>query len=651
MMIGQKIGQFEIHKELGSGAMGTVYKATLDTEGKFIPVALKVVALGLLGNESAMARFDREAKILKQLKHRHIVRLIANGRYKQTPFIAMEFVDGEALDRMLQRRGRLGWEEVAGYAKQLCSALQYAHEKGIIHRDLKPSNLMITTDGILKLTDFGIAKDTDVTALTGANSTIGTASYMSPEQCKGERNLTAKSDLYSLGVVLYELISGKKPFVSDSSVEMFLKHVNEIPVRPSRHVADLPVWIDNLIMFLLEKEKENRPMDAATVGRMIEDIEEKVHNQQSAGAEVANARRIDRLPKDGPLSDEDREIARMLRSAGKGKKRRKKRAGPWYSRRWVKALPLIFALTAIGVGLFFAFKPASRETLLAQIESAASDEGKIKRGEEYLSRYGNRADETTEKVRGIVIGLKGKDWEAVLGRRHDGKVAALKKAPEGSDEEAYQLSMLALDAEQAGKLGDAAADWSRVKDRLAATDDKRKSEWTWVADKRKKDCQAAAAELAKIRDDYHKAQLLELPWKFDPTDAKSLATLAYRYEAFGDKLKAREKWLAVLKETDGLSSELTWNLLAAQQVGQLAAVKIPDPVADRVRKVSAYVAETQSMANSAAKAEFKNVQYRTCRNRCRDVIELYSDESNEAIRAAVQSAKALLESLPKPGGE
>ena len=99
----------------------------------------------------------------------------------------MEFIDGEALDRVLARRGRLTWEEVVAYGKQLCKALQHAHEKGIIHRDLKPSNLMITPDGTLKLTDFGIAKDTDVTALTGANSTIGTAAYMSPEQCKGDK--------------------------------------------------------------------------------------------------------------------------------------------------------------------------------------------------------------------------------------------------------------------------------------------------------------------------------------------------------------------------------------------------------------------------------------------------------------------------------
>src|SRR5205814_3731217 len=167
-------------------------------------------------------------------------------------------------------------------------ALQYAHDKGIIHRDLKPSNLMVMRDGTLKLADFGIANDMDVTALTGHNSTIGTAAYMSPEQCKGDRHLTNKSDLYSLGIVLYELLTGKKPFVAEATVDMFLKHVNEVPVRPSKLIPDLPVWLDNLVMFLVEKEKDKRPLDAATVKKMLEDIEEKVRTQHSAGADVAN---------------------------------------------------------------------------------------------------------------------------------------------------------------------------------------------------------------------------------------------------------------------------------------------------------------------------------------------------------------------------
>src|SRR5206468_9649378 len=140
-------------------------------------------------------RFEREWEILKQLKHPNIVRLIATGRISGTPFYAMEFVEGEALDEVMARRGRISWEEVVRLGRQLCAALQHAHEKGIVHRDLKPSNLIMLKDDTLKLTDFGIAKDMDVTALTAQNLTVGTAAYMSPEQCRGEKTVSAKSDL------------------------------------------------------------------------------------------------------------------------------------------------------------------------------------------------------------------------------------------------------------------------------------------------------------------------------------------------------------------------------------------------------------------------------------------------------------------------
>src|SRR5205823_5326360 len=171
--------------------------------------------------ESAQARFERETSILKQLQHPNIVRLYATGRHKGTPFFAMEFVEGEPLEDWFRRRGRLPWEEVIQLGQQLCAALQYAHEQGIVHRDLKPSNIMIQEEGTLKLTDFGIAKDLDDSGLTATFCTVGTASYMSPEQCRGARTLGPKSDLYSLGVMLYQLLTGQLPFQADTPLAMF----------------------------------------------------------------------------------------------------------------------------------------------------------------------------------------------------------------------------------------------------------------------------------------------------------------------------------------------------------------------------------------------------------------------------------------------
>src|SRR5262249_16546824 len=276
MLAGQKIGPFAIEKELGSGAMGTVYLARYEEDDRL--VALKVIAFGLSGNEPALKRFEREASILKQLKkHPNIVRVFAHGKWRGTPFFAMEYIDGESLDRVMARRDRFTWQEVIDIGRQLASALQHAHEKGIIHRDLKPSNLMVTREGTVKLTDFGIAKDVDVTALTGANNTIGTAAYMSPEQCKGEKNITGKSDLYSLGVVFFELLTGRKPFAADSAVDMFMMHVNEPPprVRNQPGCLDVPQALDTLIHQLMEKRQDRRPLDAAMVGRALEEIEQK----------------------------------------------------------------------------------------------------------------------------------------------------------------------------------------------------------------------------------------------------------------------------------------------------------------------------------------------------------------------------------------
>ncbi|HZU38841.1 MAG TPA: serine/threonine-protein kinase, partial [Gemmataceae bacterium] len=144
MLVGQQIGPFAIEKELGSGAMGTVYLATYTENGS--KVAVKMIGPAVAGNPQTLARFERETAILKRLNHPNIVRLFASGRYHRTPFYAMEFVDGESLDRILHRRGRFTWEEVVHLGKQICAALQHAHEQGIIHRDLKPANILMMPD-------------------------------------------------------------------------------------------------------------------------------------------------------------------------------------------------------------------------------------------------------------------------------------------------------------------------------------------------------------------------------------------------------------------------------------------------------------------------------------------------------------------------
>jgi hypothetical protein len=656
MLVGQTIGtgayRFEIEKELGSGAMGTDYRATFHKDGKTAPVALKVVALGLLGNEGAMARFEREANILKQLKHPHIVRLYATGTYRKTPFIAMEFVDGEALDRVLARRGRLAWEEVLTYGKQLCEALQYAHEKGIIHRDLKPSNLMIARDGVLKLTDFGIAKDTDVTALTGQNSTIGTAAYMSPEQCKGDKNLTNKSDLYSLGIVFYELITGKKPFYAETTVDMFLKHVNERPPRIGKQVSDLPAKLEALVLQLMEKDKDDRPTDAAWVLRMLNEIEEDGFARKSAGLDAATKRRVEKSHNnDGSnFDDADRDAARALR--GRKKKAKKKAAVPLLQRPWVKAVGILLVLLGIAGGAYFAFRAPSAETLAKAIDAAGSPDAKLEAATKYLEVYGEKPGELTDKAAAVFKEVTTRKREEVLNRRFKND---MQKPDDADDKEAYDHTFQAMQAERAGNLKVAVVLWDRVKGRFPdeaklsfalKEDVLAKARWAWVADKRLADLRKVDQVAAATRQKIDNNRKYEVAFPNDVANVETVAIRAFRLEDFEDSEKAGREWekLAILTEKDPERRE--WFLLANYQ--RLGAKKANEnTLKERVALLVKRVEEVETLAGSLRVNPEENSTRILIRIKCREMTDLYDDEKDEAILALVKRAAAVAASVPK----
>ena len=650
MMVGQTIGsgetRFVITRELGSGAMGTVYRADFHNKGEIEDVAIKVIALGLLGNDSAMARFEREAAILKQLKHKHIVRLRATGTWRKTPFIAMEFVDGEALDRVLARRGKLGWEEVVTYAKQLCEALQYAHEKGIIHRDLKPSNLMLASDGTLKLTDFGIAKDTDVTALTGANSTIGTAAYMSPEQCKGDKNLSNKSDLYSLGVVLFELLTGRKPFTAETTVDMFLKHVNEPPPKLGRIVPDLPQKFESLVLQLLEKEKEHRPTDAAWVVRMLAEVEQDIFERKSAGLDAATSRKADRRKGDRDFSEEDRDAARALR--GKKKKKKKGVSLPWHQKKWAKAAGLSGLLLLIVVGVVLAILPPSAEKLSAAIDRAESEATKLEAAEKYLQSYGEKPGEATDKAARVFREAKMRERERQLAKRFGN--AKYRTEPEGEDPKAYELSMTAIQAEKDGRLGDAANFWGQVKGvfpddaKLQYTFDEeklKKARWGWIAEKRVREIDGARKKDTELDASIAADRNNEKAMPFDASNARSVAVRARRLEQFGDPEKAVRMWdtLLGLPDTD---ENGPWQLLAAEHRAKIKDVKTNAPeIRAKAKAAEATLAELQKKPDSTP------IEWRLLRVDCRDITDLFEDESEQAWKDAVSRARKVLTEAEK----
>jgi eukaryotic-like serine/threonine-protein kinase len=296
-MIGQRLGSFLIEAKVGSGAMGVVYRAVNEKTGKI--AAVKIVTAEASARAGTNERFQREADILQQFRHPNIVRFLAVGRYQGTDYFAMEFIKGQTLDQVLERKGAMDWREVLKLGIQVCDALHYAHERGVVHRDLKPSNLLVTTQGLVKLTDFGIAKDLDATALTATGRTLGTAAYMAPEQIRGTPEVSHKTDLYALGCLLYQMVTGALPFQGKAVAVLMNMHMTQQPPRPSSKAGDVPLSLEHVIvgpemdeagaiskrsrqdklglvvdgrnrpLYLMAKDPTQRPHDAQAVGEIL----------------------------------------------------------------------------------------------------------------------------------------------------------------------------------------------------------------------------------------------------------------------------------------------------------------------------------------------------------------------------------------------
>jgi hypothetical protein len=277
-MTDRRIGPWVIDAEIGRGAMGTVYRAhQLDDPATV--VALKILNADLARDDIFVARFQREIEALRQLDHPNIVRFLEAGRDDDLFYYAMEYVDGRDCEALLRERGRLPWPDVLDLALQVVPALKHAHDRGIIHRDLKPANIMLAGD-VVKLTDFGVAKLFARPPLTAAGSFVGTAAYLAPEQAVG-KPATKRSDFYSLGGVLYTLLTGRAPFPGENVAELIHKHCYAIPDRPQMLVPDLPHDLDGLVMQLLEKDPARRPPDGFVLLKQLERIKAKLDRKQA----------------------------------------------------------------------------------------------------------------------------------------------------------------------------------------------------------------------------------------------------------------------------------------------------------------------------------------------------------------------------------
>ncbi len=271
----QTLGPYVLLEEIGAGGMGTVYLGRHRETSEL--AAVKVLPATLAREEGFVMRFTREAEALRALTNPHVVRLLDSGVDDGTYFFAMEYVAGETLADRLKREQRLSWPQAFDFATQLCSALKAAHDAGIIHRDLKPSNVLLATDGQVKLTDFGVAQLFATERLTITGGVIGTAEYMSPEQAQGQR-ATKRSDLYSLGAILYAMLTGRPPFTGPTAMDVMHKQRYGVFDKPSRYVPELPPTVDVIIADLLAKSPDQRPPDAYVVSRRLQETVQKSHH-------------------------------------------------------------------------------------------------------------------------------------------------------------------------------------------------------------------------------------------------------------------------------------------------------------------------------------------------------------------------------------
>jgi predicted ATPase/class 3 adenylate cyclase len=254
--------RYEIIEELGQGGMGRVYRA-LDKELKE-EVALKLIKPEIAADEKTIERFRNELKFARKIAHRNVCKMYHLAKGEESPYITMEYVLGEDLKSFIRKKGRLTDEEIISIAKQVCKGLSEAHELGVVHRDLKPQNIMIDKNGRIKIMDFGIAHSLEAPGVTKAGVMIGTPEYMSPEQVEGKK-VDQRSDIYSLGIVLYEMITGQVPFEGDTPLSIAYKHKHEIPPDPRKINDQTAEAVSSLVLKCLEKDKEKRYQSAEEV--------------------------------------------------------------------------------------------------------------------------------------------------------------------------------------------------------------------------------------------------------------------------------------------------------------------------------------------------------------------------------------------------
>jgi tetratricopeptide (TPR) repeat protein/tRNA A-37 threonylcarbamoyl transferase component Bud32 len=266
-------GRYQIIEELGKGGMGKVYKAH-DTDLKE-KVAIKLIKPEVAADKNTIERFRNELKFARKIRHKNVCQMYDLNREEGTHYITMEYVHGEDLKRLIRKMGQMSAGQVISIAMQVCEGMAEAHRLGVVHRDLKPQNIMVDEEGNARIMDFGIARSVKGKGITGAGVMIGTPEYMSPEQVEGKES-DQRSDIYSLGVILYEMVTGRVPFEGDTPLIVAVKHKTEMPPEPRTINSQIPEDLNSIILRCMNKDKEKRYQSAGEVRSELENIEKGI---------------------------------------------------------------------------------------------------------------------------------------------------------------------------------------------------------------------------------------------------------------------------------------------------------------------------------------------------------------------------------------
>jgi eukaryotic-like serine/threonine-protein kinase len=376
-----RLGPFALEEKLGPGDDCAVYRAVHLRERRSF--AVKVLPIEVPPGATAEAAFGREVGALKSLQHPHIVCCYGGGRHHGQAYLVFELVHGEPLDALLARHAPVAWQTAAECALQVCAGLEYLQQRGIVHRRLTPARLLVSEEGHVKISGLGLEQVSNGLRPLDEEPTLATAPYLAPEVAANPAAATHRSDLYALGCILFELLTGQPPFTGDTVESILGQHAEMPPPRISQHVFDCPIWLETLVGQLLEKDPARRPAFASAVAVALEETKTKV---AEGGGVVAHA-----------LSG-NASVLRAPRGGGEarklfGRKRQKAKArGPFYERLW-------FLLACIGLlvaGAAWALWPMGEDQLIARAEAlmasgdrAAWQEARAEYLEPLLRRFPN----------------------------------------------------------------------------------------------------------------------------------------------------------------------------------------------------------------------------------------------------------------------